>query len=126
MSNKADIRKAAFNATVPQEDIYVEEWDSTVTVKGMTAGAAVDFYASASKELAGESKIDMQLWGPGLLIACVFDADGEQVFGQADRDLIKQMPYAVVTPLQEAAARVSGLGGKDDDRAVIEDFGDGL
>ena len=126
MSNTAaaDIRKAALNAIVPQEEVFVKEWDATVTVKGMTAGAAVDFYASATK--GDGAVIDMQLWGPGLLIACVCDADGKPVFEAADRDMIKPMPYAVITPLTEAAARVSGLGGKAEDDAVTKDLGDDL
>ena len=128
MSNTAaaDIRKAALNTTVPQEDVEVEEWESTVIVKGMTAGAAVDFYAAATREERGETVIDRKAWGPGLLIVCVFDADDKPVFEAADKDMIQSMPSAVVTRLAGVAARLSGLGGDDDDKAVLEDFGDDL
>jgi len=128
MSNKtaADIRKAALNSTVPQEETDVPEWESTVVVKGMTAGAAVDFYASATKQEHGETVIDRKAWGPGLLIACVFDADDKPVFEAANADMIQKMPSAVVTRLSGVAARLSGLGGDDDDKDVLEDFGDDL
>jgi len=128
MSNKtaADIRKAAFNTTVPQEDVEVPEWDATVTVKGLSAGASVDFYAAATKQERGETVIDRKAWGPGLLIACVFDADGKPVFEQANAGMIQDMPSATVTRLAGVAARLSGLGGDDDDKDVLEDFGDDL
>jgi hypothetical protein len=124
MSNKtaADIRKAAFNSTVPQETVDVPEWESTVTVKGLSAGAAVDFYAIASND----GEIDQRAWQPNLLIACVYDADGKPVFESANRDMIQDMPSSVVTRLAGIAARLSGLGSDADDEKVIEDFDDGL
>lgn len=124
MSNKtaADIRKAAFNTTVPSETVDVPEWDATITVRGLSAGAAVDFYAAASSD----GEIDRKAWGPGLLIACLFDDDGKPVFEAANRDMIQEMPSAVVTRLAGVAARLSGLGGSDDDEAVLEDFGEDL
>ncbi len=127
MSNTAaDIRKAALNSTVPQEEHEVEEWGSTVTIQGMTAGGAVDFYATSTREEGGETVVDRKAWAPGLLIACVFDADGKPVFEPADRDMIQSMPSSVVTRLAAICARLSGLGGADDDEDVAEDFGDDL
>jgi len=128
VSNKlaADIRKAAFNTTVPQETVEVSEWDAEVIVKGLSAGAAVDFYATAMKDEHGEQVVDRKAWGPGLLIACVFDADGKPVFESANVEMIQGMPSATVTRLAGIAARLSGLGGDDDDKAVVEDFGDDL
>ncbi len=128
MSNKTaeQIRKAALNASVPEEQVHVDEWDSDVVVRGMTAGAAVDFYAEATKQEKGETVIDRNAWGPGLLIACVFDADGKRVFERADKEAIAAMPSSVVTELAGVAARLSGLGGPEDDKAVVEDFGEDL
>ncbi len=128
MSNTAaaDIRKAALNAQVPSETVEVEEWDATITVNGMMTGAAASFYEGVSTtDASGEATVDTQRYGPGLLIACVFDAAGKPVFELADIDMIRSMPAAVTTPLVHIAARLSGLGGKDDDKDVAEDFDDG-
>ena len=127
MSNKtaAEIRKAAFNTTVPQETVHVKEWDADILIKGLTAGSAIDFYAAASKTEKGETVIDRKLWGPNILIACLFDADGNPVFEAANKDMIQSMPSQTVTRLAGIAARLSGLG-SDDDKDVIEDFGEDL
>ena len=128
MSNTtaADIRKAAFNSTVPSETVHIDEWDADVEVRGMTAGAAIDFYAAATKQERGETVLDQKMWGPSLLIACVFDPEGSPVFETASLEMIKAMPSQVVVRLAAIAARLSGLGNKADDKDVVGDFGDDL
>jgi len=128
MSNTtaADIRKAAFNSTVPSETVHIDEWDADVEVRGMTAGAAIDFYAAATKQEHGKTVLDQEKWGPSLLIACVFDPEGNPVFETASLEMIKAMPSQAVVRLAAIAAKLSGLGDKTADRAVIEDFGDDL
>ncbi len=118
------IRDTILNADDrPEELVEVAEWGVTVLVRGMSAGEAVDFFAASTKQVRGETEVDRKKWGPGLLIACCFDPETkEPVFEAADIEALGGKSSAAVTLVAGVAARLSGLGGKDDEQETIADF----
>lgn len=121
------LRDLALNAAdVPEEQVTVPEWgDGVFLIRGLTAGEAVDFYDRAVQKdpRSGEMRVNRKWWGPELLIACVYDpATRKPVFEAADRDALAKKSSAVVTRLAGIAARLSGLGGDEQDKEVAQDF----
>ena len=122
------LRDSALNAAdVPEELVTVPEWGGgKYLIKGLTAGEAVDFYdrAVVKDPRTGDMKVNRKFWGPELLIACVCDPKTRKpVFEAADRDALSKKSSAVVTRLAGIAARLSGLGGDEQDKEVAADFG---
>lgn len=122
------LRDLALNTPdVPEETVAVPEWGGAVfLVRGLTAGEAVDFYDRAVQKdpRSGELRVNRKWWGPELLIACCYDPDTRlRVFEAADRDTLAKKSSAVVTRLAAVAARLSGLGGDEQDREAAQDFG---
>ena len=121
------LRDIALNAAdVPEELVVVPEWGGAeYLIRGLTAGEAVDFYDRAThRDKGGELRVNRKWWGPELLIACVYDpATNARVFEAADRDSLGRKSSAVVTRLAAVAARLSGLGGDEQDKQVAADLG---
>ena len=122
------LRDAALNAVdVPEESVTVAEWGGgEYLIRGLTAGEAVDFYdrAVVKDPRTGDMKVNRKFWGPELIIACVYDPATEKpVFEAADRDALAKKSSAVVTRLAGIAARLSGLGGDEQDKDIATDFG---
>lgn len=120
------LRDSALNAAdVPEEIIDVPEWGGRYLIRGLAAGEAVDFYERTVQKdpRTGDLKVNRKWWGPELLIACVYDPDSkERVFEAADRDALGRKASSVVTRLAGVAARLSGLGGDEQDREIAKDF----
>ena len=121
------LRDLALNAAdVPEELVSVPEWgDGKYLIRGLTAGEAVDFYdrAVVKDPRSGEMKVNRKWWGPELLIACVYDPETKaRVFEAADRDALGKKASAVVTRLAGVAARLSGLGGDEQDKDIAADL----
>ena len=122
------LRDNALNAAdVPEELVVVPEWaDSKFLFRGLTAGEAVDFYdrAVVKDPRTGDMRVNRKSWGPELIIACAYDPETKQrVFEPADRDVLGRKSSAVITRLAGIAARLSGLGGDEQDKEAATDFG---
>ena len=121
------LRDKVLNAAdVPEELVKVPEWDGEFLIRGLTAGEAVDFYDRAVQKdpRTGDTRVNRKWWGPELLIACVYDPQNKaKVFEPADRDTLANKSSAVVTRLAGIAARLSGLGGDEQDKEITQDLG---
>lgn len=93
----------------PFEDVEVPEWDSTVRVFGLSAGAAERFAAVAGSD-GGKEGVRAHM------VACTVadPATGELLFTEEDVPALQQKFIRVLDGLFDVASRLSGLTGLDD------------
>ncbi len=91
------------------QDVYVEEWDVTAHVRGLSAGIAMDIIAAA-----GNGNPDDILKVPGLITRIVMDAvvdeDGRRLFVGTDFDELDGKPIQELMPLAMAAIDMTNFG----------------
>jgi len=104
---------------LPTEIVSVPEWGGTVTVRGMT-GMERGRYETSAMRLSGNNRggIDSQVVNPELLrmrlvSICTIDADGKQLFTEADVLALGDLDAAPLERIAEVARRLSGLTQKD-------------
>lgn len=105
-----DLRAHIFNVTDLKEEIVdVPEWGCTILVKGMTAKQRADAMKGA---LFADGTPNLEMMYPKLCIAsCYHPETGEQIFREADRDMLNTKAGGVLEKLALVAARLSGLDG---------------
>ena len=93
------------------QDVFVEEWDVTAHVRGLSAGIAMDLIATA-----GGGNPDDVLKVPGLITRIVMDAvvddDGRRIFVESDYEQIDGQPIQTLMPIVEAAIEMTNFGDK--------------
>lgn len=93
------------------QDVYVEEWDVTAHVRGLSAGIAMDIIATA-----GGGNPDDVLKVPGLITRIVMDAvvddDGRRIFVESDYEQIDGQSIQTLMPIVEAAIEMTNFGDK--------------
>lgn len=91
------------------QEVYVEDWELTAHVRGLSAGIAMDIIAAA-----GGGNADDVLKVPGLVTRIVMDAvvddDGRRLFVEADFETLDGQPIQTLMPIVEAAIDLTNFG----------------
>lgn len=105
-------------AVCPEETVMVE--GEPVLIRGLSAKARNEFYASMPKKddgqrMSGEEISHMEA---EIVILCALDPQTKQpMFSRADRDALEAMPGNVLAAMSAPAFRLSGMETKaKDDR----------
>ena len=84
------------------EEVYIEEWDETLTVRGLTAGEVEAFGRSINE--GGMADIMARL-----AVKVTTNGDGSRVFSDDDVEALSGKNPTAVKKLFDAAQRISGL-----------------
>jgi hypothetical protein len=104
----ASLRGKIFGASLKSEAVAIPELDTTVEVRGMSAGARGRVLNIARQE---DNSMDFEKYFPALLIETVYDPEtGTPLFSAADTDAINALPNRIVESISSVAQRLSGLG----------------
>ena len=91
------------------EDVYVEAWDVTAHVRGLSAGIAMDIIGAA-----GSGNPDDVLKVPGLITRIVMDAvvddEGRRIFVGSDFEELDGKPIQELMPIAMAAIDLTNFG----------------
>jgi hypothetical protein len=95
---------------LPTEEIFVPEWNLTVTVRGLS-GKGRDEYFSSMAVIRGGQVVgqDTRNTSAKLVSQCLIGEDGEPMFGPEHVDLLGAKSAAALGRIFEVAARLSGL-----------------
>ncbi len=85
------------------EEVYIEEWGETLTVRGLTAGEVEEIGREVN-----EGKLANIM--ARLAVKVTTNGDGTRVFTDEDADALGGKSPAAVRTLFDAAQRISGLG----------------
>lgn len=102
-----------------REKVHVPEWDVDLWVRALTA-AERDEYESEIVQLdqAGDVQMDRRNARAKLVVKCVVDEDGQNVFRNGDAARLGQKSGRAVDRLFAAAQRLSGITEEDMDELV--------
>lgn len=93
--NTQDIREEALNTAPLQEDVPTPFWP-----KSNGHVAIIDIPTDELNELTPLSKKDQAAYIAALLCKALINKDnGERIFAEADRDMVKKMGSAMLTPV---------------------------
>lgn len=99
--------KGAFAEEHVEIDINGEKMG--FVVREMNAGDATKYKTSLFKVVDGKPVMSMDGYQTKLIANCLFDKDGEKIFGDNDLELIKTLPSSVADKIFEVASRINGL-----------------
>ena len=85
------------------EDVEVEEWGETLTVRGLTAGEVEEFGRQANEGTLTNIM-------PTLVAMTVINGTGERMFSDDDIEQLAGKSPAAIKTLFDAAQRLSGIG----------------
>ena len=85
------------------EEVYIEAWDETLTVRGLTAGEVEEIGRAVN-----EGKLDNIM--ARLAVKVTTNGDGSRVFTDEDADALGGKAPSAIKALFDAAQRISGLG----------------
>ncbi len=107
--SKNKLRDKILNTVdVEQEEVYVKQWDVKILVKGMTGKARDALLQKCMNQKTGV--MDMAKMNTQLVIECSFDPEiGEQVFEQADAEMIASKSAGALSKIIAVASKLSGL-----------------
>ena len=94
------------------EEVYIEEWDETLNVRGLTAGEVESFGRSINDG-------DMSDIMARLVVKVATNGDGSRVFEDGDIAALSGKSMEAVKKLFDAAQRISGLD------ETVADVGEG-
>ena len=81
----------------------------------MNAAALEKFESSVvSSDGNGNPVVSNDASMAALIVSCVFDSDGNQMFTHDDIGQLKEAKGSIIKPLAEACARISGIIGMAD------------
>lgn len=121
--SRDDILKKA--GDLKTREVSVPGWDEPVIVRELT-GTDRDSYEASfmverpvldakGKPVPGRTEMVRKPdnYQAKLVARAMVDSDGNRLFTDADAGALGQLPCAVITPIFEAAAELSGLGEND-------------
>ena len=110
MDRKA-LRDQIFNSNdIKKQVVTSKTWGCDVEVRGMSGTAR----AAVMKSYDGEGNVDYALFYPSILIAtCYVPGTDEQLFDEADRDLLNTKSAAGLEELALPAMKLSGMSKED-------------
>lgn len=98
---------------LPHEDVYVEEWQGTVRVRGLT-GAERDAFEASVVETRGKSvKANIKNIRAKLVALTVIDDKGNRIFSEKDVEQLGQKSAIALNKVFEVSQRLSGLRPED-------------
>lgn len=92
---------------LPREQIFVPEWNETVTIQGLTGLQRDQFETKSRKYAAGEGSVS-EIRASLIVMACVDEA-GSPVFQPGDAELLSQKSGTATERVALAILRLSGL-----------------
>ena len=102
------------------ETVRVAEWGLTLIIREMTAAQRDDYERELLTEQRNEDgemelHADLHNAKAKLLVKCLWDDAGNRVFTDADAEALGGKSANIVSMLYGVAARLSGLGPKDEE-----------
>jgi hypothetical protein len=109
MKTAKELRQLALNADdIKTETITSKHWpDFVAEARSMTIGAKIDTVQSVTGE---DGNVDRKKLIPMMIIACVFDAEGKQVFEDADQEMLMKKGAPAIEEVWNVVARINGMG----------------
>lgn len=115
----SDLAKAILGATdLPHEEVFVEAWGQWVRLRGLTGAERDDYEASHQNIEWGKNGAIKKMERVGnararLLVRCLVDGDGRQVFKPEDAEALGAKSGEALDKLWQVAARLSGIRESD-------------
>lgn len=110
-ANKADLLKV----TELTEETVLLDGIPPVRIRGLMAQQFGRIQDAAMVTKNGKPRMDNNRFRLDLVLHCVVGGDDRRLFGDNERDVVKNMPAAVFNELAAAAQRVNGLVDKEPD-----------
>lgn len=103
-----NLRDKILNAKdIKTELVVIEEWDTTVEVKSLTAKKRARIIGEA---MDGKGKMDFEKLYPDLVISSTYDPEThEPVFQMADRDALNEKSGGALEKIAQVVLKLSGL-----------------
>jgi len=100
------------------EEVAVPEWGGSVFVKGLTGKERDEYQVSIMQKSGKNYEVNFKNATVKLVVACVTDKDGKQLFEVADIDMLSSKSGKALNRLYEVATKLSGLSPDDVDELV--------
>ena len=108
-----DREKLTAQTAMPEREVEIPSLGDTIRVRGMSS-AERDAYEESMISVRGKrAEVKMALARARLLVVCLLNPDGSQMFLPGDVKLIGDLPAALVEPAYEAAQELSGMTEED-------------
>lgn len=91
-------------------EVEVPEWGGTVRVRALSGIEREKWEAGVWKTHRGEQVLDRLGMRAKLVVRCLVDADGAQLFPESDAGKLGRKSSKVIEQLFEVVAEMSGLG----------------
>ena len=98
---------------LPVEEVYVEEWQAWVRVRGLTGAERDAFEQSIVEQRGKDTRMNLRNIRAKLVAMCVVDEEGNRVFRDEDAELLGKKSAAALNRVFEVAQRLSGLRPED-------------
>lgn len=105
------------------EDVAVPEWGGTVRVRSLSGTERNDLEASMAHLVGNKPRLNLRNATAKLVAMSAINADGSQLFDQADIIRLGNRNGAALQRLADACERLSGIS-EDDLKEMTEGFGD--
>jgi hypothetical protein len=86
-----------------------------VHVRELTAKERDEFEAAVTATRGRRVEVNLTNVRARLVVATICDETGKRILADSDVAMVGDMPAAVIDPIYAAAARLSGLSGRDED-----------
>lgn len=108
---------------IPQESVFVPEWNGNVLVRGMSGLERDALEASMmeeKKQKGGKTTREMNLanFRGKLLVRSIVDPEGKRLFGDSEAEALGRKSAAALERVVSVAMRLSGLRDEDVEELV--------
>lgn len=100
-----------------EEKVAIPERNGEVIVRQLTARAMADYILTVQQEQEQGKKNTIR---EHLLVRCLYNADGERIFGDGDVDVVGDLPHTIVARLYSVASRLNPM---TDDESEEKELG---
>ncbi len=98
---------------LPVEEVYVEEWQAWVRVRGLTGAERDQFEQSIVETRGKDTRVNLRNIRAKLVTLCVVDEEGKRLFKDEDVELLGRKSAVALNRIFEVAQRLSGLRPED-------------
>lgn len=98
---------------LPVEEVYVEEWQAWVRVRGLTAAERDQFEQSIVETRGKDTRVNLRNIRAKLVVLCCVDEQGNRIFRDEDAEVLGRKSAVALNRVFEVAQRLSGLRPED-------------
>lgn len=94
-------------------EVFIEEWDTHVRVRGLNARERDDYEASIMTGKGKNRDVLTRNMRAKLIVRCVVDEAGKPIFGERDVEALGEKSAAALEKIFDVARELSGLAEND-------------